>query len=169
MTGDKLVDARRMFKHACAFAGCAQFCESEPWNIEIRLPDYTVADIVNSAFACEVFIKALLVYHGKTIEEIHGHKLDILWAKYRDTDTNNAAFIEQGIKDFFNFKNENMFDELLCNIADAFQYWRYIYEKHGGKVHIQFLRIFRKVLREVCCEQLYGMTWNEFINIKNRS
>ena len=60
MTGDKFFDARRMFKHACAFAGCAQFCEKEPWNIGKRLPDYTVADIVNSSFACNaLYAKSL--------------------------------------------------------------------------------------------------------------
>ena len=57
MTGNTHFDACRMFKHACAFVGCAKFCEKEPWNIEKRLPDYTVADIVNSAFACEIFLK----------------------------------------------------------------------------------------------------------------
>lgn len=163
MTGDKLFDARSMFKHACAFVDCARFCETEPQNIKMGILTHTVADIVNSAFACEVFIKSLLVYHGMKIEDIHGHKLDILWEKYRLADGDNAAIIEQKIKDYFNSESENMFEDFLHNISDAFQYWRYIYEKHGGKIHIQFLRIFREVLRECCCEKLYGMSWKEYV------
>ena len=169
MTGDKLVDARRMFKHACEFMDCAKFCEFEPKNIRVSCTTHLVADIVNSSFACEVFIKSLLIYHGKTIKAIHGHKLDILWNKYRAVDSENAALVERSMKEFFGSSNNNMFNEHLLKISDAFQYWRYIYEKQEGSIQLQFLCIFREMLREVCCKKLHGMTWDEFINIKNRS
>ena len=45
---------------------------------------HTVSGIVNSAFACEVFIKTLLVFHGRTIVEIKGHKLKMLWEEYKN-------------------------------------------------------------------------------------
>lgn len=106
-----------------------------------------VACIVNSAFLCEVFIKSLLVHHGKTVEEIHGHELYKLWAKYKELDIEGASNVEQTVKNVFNSKNDNKFDECLKNISDAFFKWRYIYEKHGATIHIQFLRIFREELR----------------------
>lgn len=56
-----------------------------------------------------------------------------------------------------------MFNELLDNISNAFQYWRYIYEKHGGSINLNFLRYFRDLLREVCCEEFYGKSWTEYI------
>ena len=164
MTGNTFFDACRMFKHACAFVDCATFCETEPKNIKTGVMTHMAADIVNSAFACEVFIKSLLIYHGLAIDDIRGHKLKLLWSKYRTVDSTNATVIEQKMKDFFESENEDMFDELLDNISDAFEYWRYIYEKHGGKIHVQFLRIFREMLRGVCCETYYHMTWNDYLN-----
>lgn len=90
MTGNKLHDACRMFKHACSFVDCATFCERESKNIKTGVISHTVACIVNSAFACEVFIKALFVYHGKTVEEIHGHEL---WIPAEELDNFNNHII----------------------------------------------------------------------------
>lgn len=63
-----------------------QYFVREPKNIKIGVMSHMVACIVNSAFSCEVFIKSLLVHHGKTVEEIHGHELYKLWAKYKELD-----------------------------------------------------------------------------------
>ncbi|MBO5067322.1 MAG: hypothetical protein J6C62_02835 [Clostridia bacterium] len=164
MIGNKLYDACRMFKHACSFVDCAIFCEREPKNIKTCVMSHMVACIVNSAFACEVFIKGLLVYHDKTVEEIHGHELYKLWNKYKEIDKESAAKVEQAVKNVFNSKNDNIFDEQLENISNAFHQWRYIYEKQGVTIHIQFLRIFREILREFCCEKFYNKTWIEYIS-----
>ena len=102
MTGNKLFDACRMFKHACSFVDCATFCEREPKNIQTGVMSHMVACIVNSAFACEVFIKALLIYYGNTVDEIHGHELYKLWAKYKEIDIGSASNVEQTVKNIFN-------------------------------------------------------------------
>lgn len=164
MTGNTLFDACRMFKHACAFVGCAQFCEKEPWNIEKRLPDYTVADIVNSAFACEIFIKALLLNSGKTIEEIKKakHGIEGLLELLKAVNPTLSADIENRVISIFQSTDPEFFNTAMSTISDAFVTWRYIYESHGATIHINFLRIFREVMREVCCETLYHMTWKEY-------
>ena len=54
-------------------------------------------------------------------------------------------------------------DELLYNVSDAFEYWRYIYEKQEGSINLNFLRGLRDLLREVCCNKLFQKTWNEYI------
>ena len=157
--------SRRMFKHACAFADCAKYCETEPNNIEYRMQSHTVSGIVNSAFACEVFIKSLLVSRGMTVEKLkkQGHTLKDLWKEFKVEDCETACFVEERIREWFNSENENMFDELLDNVSDAFAYWRYIYEKQDGSINLNFLRGFRNLLREVCCNQLFGKSWNEYI------
>lgn len=66
-------------------------------------------------------------------------------------------------KEIFNSDNKSMFDELLDSISNTFEYWRYIYEKDDGFININFLRFFRLLLREICCEQLYDKTWKEYI------
>lgn len=58
-----------MFKHACSFVDCAEFCSKQGSRI-----DYAKPEIVNSAFACEVFIKSLLFYNGVSFEEIKKNK-----------------------------------------------------------------------------------------------
>ncbi|MBQ2885595.1 MAG: hypothetical protein IJE43_17860 [Alphaproteobacteria bacterium] len=52
-----------------------------------------------------------------------------------------ALLVEQGMRRWFNSDNEKLFDELLDVCSNAFQYWRYIYEKNEGMVHILFARI----------------------------
>ncbi len=165
MTGNTFFDACRMFKHACAFVGCAQFCEKEPWNVEKRLPNYTIADIVNSVFACEVFIKALLLNSGKTIEEIkkEKHGIEGLWKLLRAVNPAISTDIENRVISIFQSKDSDFFNNAMSTISDAFVKWRYIYEGHGATIHLNFLRIFREVMREVCCETLYNMTWNEYV------
>lgn len=37
-----------------------------------------------------------------------------------------------------------------------------IYEKNEGAVHILFLRGLALSLRNVCCEEFYGASWEEF-------
>ncbi|EAE8422331.1 hypothetical protein A0006_13595 [Listeria monocytogenes] len=163
MTKSILLDSCRMFEHACAFVDCAKYCEIEPNNIEYRMQSHTVSGIVNSAFACEVFIKSLLVFHGMTVEKLRGHNLKKLWDEFKAEDCETACLVEERMRGWFNSENENMFDELLDNVSDAFEYWRYIYEKQDGNINLNFLRGFRDLLREVCCNKLFGKSWNEYI------
>ena len=168
MTGNNVVDAKRMFKHACAFSGCADFCKSETWDVEHRLPDYSIAGIVNSAFACEVFIKALLVYNGIPAEQIVDsrnrgmHKLLDLWQMLEKTNLTTTDLVKQRVLAVFNSTDNSAFYTMLDNVSDAFVYWRYIYEKSSGKIHVNFLTLFRKALQEVCCETFYSMSWNDY-------
>ena len=168
MIGNSSADAKRMFKHACAFSGCARFCSREPWDIEHRLPDYSVAGIVNSAFACEVFLKSLLVYYGMDINEIvddkgHGvHKLAGLWKLLEEKDSSCTSLMIQKCTEQFKLSKTDKFFELLDNISNAFVFWRYIYEKHEGRIHVGFLNYFRELLKEVCCEKYYNMPWSEY-------
>lgn len=162
MNASAMPDSRRMFEHACAFCDCAKFCEVEPSGIEYRMRSHTVSGIVNSAFACEIFIKTLLVFHGRTVDEIKGHELKSLWNEFRILDSETAGLVEEGMRGWFNSSNENMFDKLLNEVSDAFNYWRYIYEKQNGRININFLRGFRYMLRSVCCQQLFGETWEEY-------
>jgi len=153
-----------MFRHACAFVDCAKYCEIEPNNIEYRTQSNSVAGIVNAAFACEVFIKTLLVFQGVPLEEIKGHELKKLWNKFKEKDLETALSVEQIMREAFNSKDENVFNKLLFNISNAFEYYRYIYEKERSEINPQYLRFFRIALRNVCCRQLYNKSWNEYIN-----
>lgn len=162
---DTPYDTKCMFEHACAFFDCAKSCEIEPNNIEYRMHSHTVSGIVNSAFSCEIFLKTLLVFNGK---KSHGHELKVLWNDFKKSDRETALLIEQRIQNWFNSKNDNLFNELLNESSDAFEYWRYIYEKQNAKININFLIGLRTVLRETCCNKLFQMTWEEYKNRRNK-
>lgn len=164
-----LFDPCCMFEHGCAFADCAKFCETEPNNIEYRMRSHTVSGIINSAFACEIFLKTLLISHGASEKILRGekgrkgHDLSYLWVKFKEYDKETAFSIEQKMKNWFNSKNENMFYEMLEDISNAFEDWRYIYEKDCCKINLNFLQGFRNLLKETCCKQVHGKSWTEYI------
>ncbi len=158
------LDPKRMFEHACAFCDCATFCEVESSDIEYRMRSHTVSGIVNSAFACEVFIKTLLVIHGKTLSKEDKHNLQELWKRFKKLDDTTAVFIEERMRKWFNSDNEDLFDELLREASNAFVHWRYIYEMEDGDLNLNFLRGFRLFLRDECCRQLFGIYWKMYKN-----
>lgn len=100
---DKNVLLNSMFKHVCAFIDCARYCEIEPNNIEYRMQSHTVSGIVNSAFACEVLIKSLLVFHGLTDKKLRGHNLKILWGEFKAIDFDKARITEERMREWFHF------------------------------------------------------------------
>ena len=59
-------------------------------------------------------------------------------------------------------QKENMFDEMLNGMYNAFEYWRYSDERQGGRINLKFLVGFRDLLRGVCCNQLFGKSWSEY-------
>ena len=165
MTGNIAYDARRMFSHACAFADCAIFCKKAPRSVVVRTQWYTVPEIVNSAFACEVFIKSLLIFRGLAIEEVHkkNHGLKGLWNALEENDKAASDRVKEKIKRELDI-DDALFDELLENTSNAFKKWRYIYEDHGGKIHLGFLSTFREELREEGCQTFYKRSWSEYIS-----
>ena len=170
MTGNTVKDAKVMFRHACSFADCALFCESDKNNLIIRTQWYTIPGIVNSAFACEVFIKSLLVYHGMTLAQIksHNHGLQGLWNVFAAQDQQTSAHIRQGVQQYFSSNDETLFNRKLDEVSNAFVDWRYSYEGNDAQINLHFLRAFREILRTTCCKQFYGVFWKEFVegNIK---
>lgn len=153
MTGNHLFDTKQMFRHACAFANCADFCREDDLYI-----DHIKPRIVNSAFACEIFLKSLLYYHG--IEYGKKHDLEVLFHLlpecYQET-IERELFKQYG-------KTKNAFGiSYLSNISKAFETWRYSFEKSQLQIEIGFLYTFRDVLRELCCHEYYHVTWKDYL------
>ena len=160
-----------MFKHGCAFAECGKHCEIEPISNEQKAGSFTIAGIVNSAFSCEIFLKTLLVITGSTTPP-HGHKLSDLWNDLERQDSSLSESIRLYIQNLFPSKNTNLIDNLLAvdTISDAFYHWRYIYEddkKTELRMNRIFIRSFRDILQEICCEKIFECSWNEYVT-KNK-
>ena len=167
MTGNKLLDCCEMFRHACAFADCADFCREQEEHIL-----YSQPEAVNSAFACEVFLKALCFYHDIDWKDIFkqskpkkkGHDLKSLY-----------DILPERVKDHVYYSTLNIYGcwknafgiDYLTLVSNTFEKNRYLYEhdlhKQGSvTTYVGFLRAFRNILRDVCCQLLYSTTWDEY-------
>ena len=107
--------------------------------------------IVNRTLSCELFIKAILLYHGKASS---GHDLCALWDQLPQE-------VQSKIKQVCHYNQDSIFVNKLAEIALAFKEWRYVYEYEKGTIDIQFLEILATALKEVSHEIVkYPITSN---------
>lgn len=157
MTGNHRFDAQRMFRHACAYHDCSEFCKSAPNSIIVRSSWYTTPEITNAAFACEIYMKTLSF--DATAALSRGHDLSILW---HNLSTEDRRGIKEELTSIDNTISDDQFDSMLSNISNAFDVWRYIYEKNGASIQLGYLRSLCCALREHTCKKLYACTWSEY-------
>lgn len=153
-----------MFSQACAFVDCASFTESEKYKIEHRTYSHGYAGISLSALACEIFIKCLIIIKGGEYNK--EHKLDQLWAVYKELDETNAQNVEDHLKWWFKSSAPDMFDKMIEDASNAFVQWRYVFDygsEDGIRVNPMFLIGFRSALRDLCCYMIYKKNWKEYI------
>ncbi len=163
MVGELLYDCREMFRYACAFCECADIVMEKSTNKQIVIGDYDIPAGVNSAFACEVFLKAILKL--KQIDYKKEHDLKTLFSLLPTKIYNE---VKSGTANNFGGMWVNAFGvEFIDNVSKAFVEWRYIYEHNflmNGSVCFEhgFLWAFRNTLRESCCQMLFRKTWEEY-------
>lgn len=145
----------KMYKHGCKFLDCALMCK------DVReLRDHfnaKVPQIVNMAFACEVFLKTLILMRGK---KQTGHELKDLW-NVLDNET-RQEIVNVLIKetDF----TEELIRDGVEDISNAFIEWRYSYEVQAISIHIGFLETFSTVLRDFISSKLYKGKKERYMN-----
>lgn len=145
-----------MVRHAHGFDACARMCESESIELPAPLENRFVAGLVNSAFACELYLKALLVSLGVGLEEIKRkgkHSLKGLFVMLQEADNELARKIEIEV-DGRIVSGGHSFSQMIDSSEDAFEILRYCYEPNNKKsivgVSPQFLRVLRKTLNMTC-------------------
>lgn len=91
--------------------------------------------IVNKTFACEVYLKLILLEKNINFEDLKGTNRHKLWKLYSKTDGDFKKALETKIfsKGFRNI------DDKIKNISEAFINWRYIYEKYEVIASVDFL------------------------------
>lgn len=159
--------AKHMFKHACAFYDCTFFCHTE-LHIDSEYYQATqtlgIPDIVISCFACEVYIKSLLILYGMTIDAVKKmkHHIQCLWEKYEQFDPASAQdFLSSFV--WCEKHSKQDFLDVIKIIDNNFQDVRYLYEEVGVKSDRTFLLYFCPALRNFCCMKIHGCNWNEFV------
>lgn len=131
------------FKHARDFRNGADLLEDNKLTKPV---------MVNIAFSCELYMKALLMWKNKSQEIIDEHKLDRLFAML-DLHIQEQIKAETGIRGW---------DRFLSDSSDAFCAWRYYYEKNNVMFgHVGDLFSFAEVLDRICSETI---SIKEFLN-----
>ena len=158
MTNDKMFVCCEMFHHACAFSDCSDFA------LQVVCQDKTVTGceptpaVVNSAFACEVYLKALLKYNDNPV--MKEHRLKELYGLLPE---NTREWIKLTVINHYGQWYDCFGQDYLESISNAFTDWRYSYESNRlMSIHHGFLTTFRDTLREACCQLFFGKTWKEY-------
>ena len=71
MIGEKVLDCREMFHHACTFVECANLALNKLQHDTAPIGFYSIPSVVNYSFACEVFLKAILVWYEVPLRKQH--------------------------------------------------------------------------------------------------
>ena len=161
MIGNKAFDCAEMFRHACAFCECADLAREKFSCENVDIEFLTVPSNVNSAFACEIFLKTILKIYD--VKYVKGHELKKLF-------DNLPKELQDYVKQYFvnlHLWKDGFGIENLAKISKTFQKWRYIYEhdfRKGAMIQIEsgFLNMFRNLLREICCKELFSRSWEEY-------
>lgn len=144
--------ARKAYDQALAFAYINDEYRRKPFTLAHVGDDATIlmpAAFCNIAFACELFMKAVLFTteeHGDSTS-IRDHSLERLFFMLP---SNLQARIKNEI--VVSDANPASFDERLSNSANSFERFRYAYEHDTLSMDIIFLSAFECVLWRVARE-----------------
>ena len=117
---------------------------------------YTTPQVVNLAFACEVYLKTLLIF--SEIDIGRKHKLNELFDALQDVD---KQYIEVCMKRCYPVRSVSGLRKIDME-ADAFVNWRYSYEKTTLSCDISYLDALAKILQTMCSKKLYGISWDQY-------
>ena len=137
--GKTIGDYKVCVESANAFYKVAQSASPEK-NIADFLSGMMYPFAVNCAFACELYMKAIMI-HGSASDEFDtGHKLDDLFNKLPSND-------HSSIEALYNAKSTKDLKTLLAEDGNTFVEWRYALEA-PVKVCITGLSAFLDSLKE---------------------
>ncbi len=167
MIGEKGFDCQEMFMHACTFCECADLAFQKGHHDTAPIGFYSMPASVNSAFACEVFLKAILKWYD--IQQPKSHKLKDL---YEAMPEKIRSFVKRNVlKNYGGIWKDWLGREHLEVLSNAFQDFRYIYEydfSKNGSLYIEtsFLTVFRDALRDCCSRLFFGIPWEQYNGLK---
>lgn len=136
MQVDYKVTAYLAYRHAHEFSKSAELLYD---SMSTRVV------MVNISFACELYMKALLIWNNKCDSIIREHLLSELFTKL-DANIQVRIKKESGIKEW---------DVFIKHSSDAFRNWRYYYEKNNVLFgHVGGLFAFAESLEKICKESM---------------
>jgi HEPN domain-containing protein len=132
MTGDYRV----CVEEADAFLSVSQYCVS---SIEDFLGGRMYPFAVNISFACELYLKAIMMRRSSASEYMRGHDLKTLFESLPEED-------RKAIEQLYNKKCRVSLDKLLQESGKAFEDWRYALEK-AASINVTGILAFSEALQ----------------------
>lgn len=102
--------------------------------------------VVNSALACELFLKSIIMINSTSPIIIKEHKLNKLFDQLPISN-------QIQIKELFSKRMKRDFDKLLLEMSDTFVKWRYAYEQNNIEINITGILTLAQVLNEHITER----------------
>ncbi len=102
--------------------------------------------VVNMAFACELYIKAILIYKSNNNKIEKSHDLKKLFETL-------PIDVQSNIKTIFSEKSDGDLEIILPEINTAFVDWRYAYEKNVS-ANLSDIQKFAESLKEYANENI---------------
>lgn len=111
--------------------------------------------IVNVSFACEIYLKIIILLNGESYGKIHTLKDLYVRSKICDDFQN---YVVNNTKNLDVKYDKEKLDNDLNLISNAFVEWRYVFESEELYIPNGFLNIFCNYLDNVCVEKILKST-----------
>ena len=118
--------------------------------------------IVNTAFACEIYLKILILINGEAYGKVHTLKDLYIKSKICKEFEN---YVMENTKNLNIKYNKEKLDDDITLISDAFVEWRYVFESEELYIPNGFLGIFCAYLDDVCVRKILektGINMNQY-------
>ena len=137
MSTNKFYDSKQILKTAHSFLLASQRCAEQRYIAENTFQFLAVPAVVNTAFSCELSIKAILNQYKIPIPRGNdGHKIDSLFACLPN---------ELQVKIKLAVNTPTFFSDLRT-ISNSFVEWRYLFERDSASIPLAFLTTLAQVL-----------------------
>lgn len=111
--------------------------------------------IVTKSFACEIYLKIIILYNNDTYGKIHA--LKDLYKKSKICKDFEKYILENAKKNNIDYNKEKIDENLDC-ISNAFVQWRYVFESEELNIPEGFLNVFCEYLDNVCINKILEKT-----------
>lgn len=112
-----------------------------------KVRNRTIPYVVNRSFSCEIYLKLVLCFQGKTHKKMHSI-IDLL--EVSALKDSFASYILDGVSTADTHYSKEQLDVDLQSISDAFVNVRYVYEHDDLHVAVGCLEILNDYLDDYC-------------------
>ena len=140
------VDSNTIFYLGKQFYETAQKMRYEKMQCGEKEGNFIDSYIVNLLFSTELFFKSIIVANNEQ-KQTYGHNFYKLYQQLNDDIKEKICNECPVIKDIDG--TDISFEDSLEDIGDAFEYWRYIYEKSWIHISLSFIEALSKSVMDI--------------------